>query len=454
MKKVILILFIVLVNLSMVYGAQNYNVAIPYQFDSAGNFNEGLAPVEKDKKYGYIDKTGKLVIPYQFDVVFKFSEGLAGVKKNGKWGFIDKTGKLVIPYQFDEVIMSFDNGVTYVRQNDKAKYIDKTGKVLLEPIYYVENPIIRNNLICVNDLEKDKYGYIDITGKVVIPFEFEYAGNFNDGMAKVFKNDKYGYIDTTGKLVISYQFDDVYGFTEGLAAVKKDGKWKYIDKTGNIAIQNEFDDVLEFSEGLAPVRKDGKWGYIDKNGNLVVPYQFEQADYFRQDVARVIDEKNTLFINKKGEILVSLDDFYDYYYFSEGLLSMYNEDKKYGYISINNTENKINVVLNGEKVTFNQPPIIENNTTLVPMRDIFEKLGANVEWDSNNKKITATKDNVKIELTINSKKSFVNGKEYNLEVEPKILNETTLVPIRFIAESLNLNVKWNEAEKTINIDNI
>ena len=62
------------------------------------------------KKYGFIDKNGKVVIEPQFDSASNFSEGFACVKKDDKWGFIDKSGKMVIELQFDRVF-DFSEGL-------------------------------------------------------------------------------------------------------------------------------------------------------------------------------------------------------------------------------------------------------------------------------------------------------------------------------------------------------
>ncbi|WP_435932419.1 WG repeat-containing protein [Moraxella bovoculi] len=67
-------------------------------YDYVRCLKDGLAIAKKNNKYGYVDKTGKVVVPIQYDETWFFSEGLAGVKQNGKWGFIDKTGEVVIPF--------------------------------------------------------------------------------------------------------------------------------------------------------------------------------------------------------------------------------------------------------------------------------------------------------------------------------------------------------------------
>lgn len=73
---------------------------IPYEYDDARCFSEGLASVEKDKKWGYIDTTGNLVIPYEYSFADYFNEGLASVI-NYRSGYIDTTGKTIIPFEYN-----------------------------------------------------------------------------------------------------------------------------------------------------------------------------------------------------------------------------------------------------------------------------------------------------------------------------------------------------------------
>ncbi|ENZ6116086.1 WG repeat-containing protein, partial [Campylobacter coli] len=70
---------------------------------SIWDFSEGLAKVKLNGKYGFIDKSGKIIAKPKFDYGEYFSEGLAGVKLNGRWGFMDKNGKIVIEPKFDDI---------------------------------------------------------------------------------------------------------------------------------------------------------------------------------------------------------------------------------------------------------------------------------------------------------------------------------------------------------------
>jgi len=111
------------------------------------------------------------------------------------------------------------------------------------------------------------------------------------------------------------------------------------------------------------------------------------------------------------------------------------------------------VVLDGQQLSFDVPPIIEDGRTLVPLRAIFEALGANVSWDENTQSITATKADTSIKLQINSKTAYKNNQATSLDAPPKIVNNRTLIPLRFVSEALGANVNWNEDNQTISIRN-
>jgi hypothetical protein len=338
-----------------------------------------LWPVVKDKKCGYIDKTGRLIIPFKFDGADDFSEGLAGVRIDGKSGYIDETGKFVISppslsgfpfssgmalvvirdFEKDHLHMRklgyinrsgklviqrkeawdskslhisykelfFSEGLVSVEQNGKVGFIDKAGKQIIPPIYAAAQPF-SEGLAAVRI--KGKYGYIDRSGKMVIPPQFEDAGPFSEGLALINSNgNQCGYIDKSGKLVINGEdFVLARGFSEGLAAVMgKNDKYGFIDKTGKFVIQPQFYRVGDFSEGLAavnPVEADwpGNLAYINQRGQMVIksmstlrdrPMKVEfDLHYYRfcGGVARVSlgnEEDSDLrgYINKEGKFIWS-----------------------------------------------------------------------------------------------------------------------------------------------------
>lgn len=169
----------------------------------------------------------------------------------------------------------------------------------------------------------NSYGYIDRSGKVVIPGKFS-PSSFKNGIARVigkhdfeyidnhgnkvpreiglrsFPNEHelspikigelYGYEDRVGKIVIKPAYRRALPFSDGYAAaVPKEGTWGYgvIDKTGSFISPTKFGTIRQFSEGLAAAQLDpnGKWGFITPSGEAAIPFKFDQVGNFSNGLA-------------------------------------------------------------------------------------------------------------------------------------------------------------------------
>ncbi|WP_084591285.1 copper amine oxidase N-terminal domain-containing protein [Ureibacillus sinduriensis] len=95
---------------------------------------------------------------------------------------------------------------------------------------------------------------------------------------------------------------------------------------------------------------------------------------------------------------------------------------------------------------------VVNNRTLVPLRSIFEELGATVKFDQNSKTVTATKGTTTVSLKIGSKSTKVNGKTLSIDVPAQVIKGKMFVPLRFISESLGATVSWNKQYGTAIIE--
>ncbi len=111
----------------------------------------------------------------------------------------------------------------------------------------------------------------------------------------------------------------------------------------------------------------------------------------------------------------------------------------------------ITIIIDGQVLETDVAPFIEDGRTLVPMRAIFEGLGADVTWNESARRVTGTKDSVVVILHIGDKTALVNGQPLEIDVAAKIFNSRTMVPGRFIAESLGAQVDWNASTRTVTI---
>lgn len=153
-----------------------------------------------------------------------------------------------------------------------------------------------------------------------------------------------------------------------------------------------------------------------------------------------LNETYTLYADDSALVTVTMTALQT----SGGTVGGFNRGQRpQGNKNFNNRE--ITVLNNGKKMEFDTNPIINNGTTLVPMRAIFEAFGMDVSWDDETRTVTAKNNSLIITLTVGSETADKNGEKITLNTAPVISNQRTMVPIRFIAESLGLDVSWNGA---------
>lgn len=253
-------------------------------------------PILKDGKWGFIDKTGKVVIRPEYDYVEEFSEGLALVRINTSRS-IGRTSS----DRVGEHSASFSDDLQS-RSKSRYGFIDEDGNNVIEMKYdYADSFSEGLALFRTGTIDEGTFGYIDKFGNTVIEPEFPYRDftkndqNFSEGLAPVRINRKMGFIDKMGRVVIETQFDNAWGFSEDLALVRtgdmRKGKYGFIDKQGQTVINLKYKMAKPFSEGLACAQIEdwgkGKYGFINKNGQWVIKPQYDRAESFSEGLAGV-----------------------------------------------------------------------------------------------------------------------------------------------------------------------
>ena len=167
--------------------------------------------------------------------------------QDGKYGFKDGNGKVVSDCIYDRVIVEKENDYPY------------------EEIYFIDG-IARVN-------KDDKWGYINMDGKVIGDIKYKKVNRFGPDFAFVIdENNRWVRITRRGELSAIMDCVNIHEFSENVAIMEIKGslgmtKYGFIDFDGNIVISPKYDYAEDFNEGYAKVRKGNKWGYIDKNDN-------------------------------------------------------------------------------------------------------------------------------------------------------------------------------------------
>ncbi len=287
---------------------------------------------------GYVNTNGLFEIQPQYAQAMDFQNDMAAVqdKSTGMWGFIDGSGELVIPFKFYSTEGFFD-GIAIVNTSEDlqtAAVIDKTGKRLFDEM--VTGGYCGEGIHWVTDF--NRLTFFDNSGKVRFALEGDCAGTFSEGLCPVSKPyygetesyQQYGYINISGDLVIGYSFHHADSFHNGVARVQltedPDGKFGYINLKGEYIWNPEgkpgtasvaaspaataatTDTIpLDADADLLVVKNEqGKYGFINHAGEIVIQLKYSWASPFSEGLARV-DLGNTHgYINESDEMVIQL----------------------------------------------------------------------------------------------------------------------------------------------------
>jgi hypothetical protein len=314
-----------------------------------------LFRITVNERDGFIDSTGKVIIKPKYETLHKsIGEGLIAFSENKKWGYIDLNENVVIKPTFTECGV-FSNGLALaVDENKKVGFIDKSGSWQIEPIYDWATGFNKDLAIAqivfkdqkdelLYDLNAELVGVINVNGKEVIPFKYNYAefdapgftedlivlseqglstvfdragkklfyksyhiGKYFDGKALCYDMDsnRYFFIDKLGVEVGNFtgSFKSIGAFSEGFAAAKSNyGSWGYIDTTGQFIIPPQFDMVGKFSGGLAKIKIGDKYGFVNKVGEKVIPTVYDDASDYDEGLAFVKLGQRVGYINRQNK---------------------------------------------------------------------------------------------------------------------------------------------------------
>ena len=296
-------------------------VTIAPVYDDCKDFSNGVAAVKVGDKWGYVNAAGKETIKPEFEDCTDFKNNLAKAKSNGFWGVINKSGRSTAGFIFDK-IGDFENGFAYAESAGTPYYIRETGKAQKLSKNYVYGPF-SEGLAPVMSKKKNKWGYINAKGKIVIEPLFDTVTNFSNNVALARRKGQSFYINQKGKKKnLPFNANQELKFVNGLAKINRgkaigfinsnyemlpivakdatdfnesgtavvilfDNKIQYINKEGKVVASGDYDRVGNFNNGLAWVSKNDKYGYINRQGKMVIDTIFTSATDFKDGVAFV-----------------------------------------------------------------------------------------------------------------------------------------------------------------------
>ena len=265
-------------------------------------------------KWGFINEKGEQKIPFEYEDAAPFVDGLASVKKNGKFGFINEDNEVVIDFQFD-VALPFEKGFAIVQLNEKWGTIDKMGKIILPIKYDILRRMESWELLKIGREYDDhglRYGLINFQGDIIIEVLYKNIGTFNNDLAAVNMSSSGGFINKKGEVIIPLKYASVEGFSEGYAAVSnytyREMGPSLIKKLALLdSLKWAVDDLRDLDQDLLEEnhmyieyqkvknelpRKEKLYAYINTKNEMITEFVFDSADKFQGGIAEVSFSKS------------------------------------------------------------------------------------------------------------------------------------------------------------------
>lgn len=262
----------------------------------AGGLFPASVKTTNGTKWGYIDRSGKMVIQPKYEDAQDFQDnGLAIVGMHGNYGLIDRSDRYVVSPIYQS-ISPFSEHRAIVIDHQGFKMIDEQGNVLTRRAYPYIAEVKEGRAVYYvtgqgsGDGAASRYGYLDADGREVIPAQYEEANDFADGKAVVkIKDNHYALIDLQGRRLANYSFAYVGPLGEGMLAFQQgqNGKYGYIDEQGNMVIPPTYTMAFPFHHGRAIVNTaedyKSKYGVIDPHGKWIIQPEYNDIRDLNED---------------------------------------------------------------------------------------------------------------------------------------------------------------------------
>lgn len=241
---------------------------------------------------------------------------------------------------------------------------------------------------------------------------------------------KYGIVDYNGNVMLPVQYEKIQGYVsqknKEYSVLSNNGKYAFLKQNGkSINV-----DLLTLNS------------YIGSHLRLGCKYHYCSNTILDNNLNVIYSDKNSHFLGTDTDISGNLKNGV--------MLHMYlKEPVTYNFLLLG--DNGVKVEIDKKELAFDVLPIIQNGRTLVPMRAIFEALGADVEWNEETQSITAKGNDITVQMQIGNNILTKNGQNIQMDVSPQIIDGRTMVPVRAVSDSFNVTVDWDGYTQTVSL---
>lgn len=293
---------------------------IPARFDRADEFQEnGLAIVHVKDRSGVINRSGQFVIPLRYESITQFSDGRAGVIDDKGFWMIDEKGTILTQKPYGYIGTYQDGRAIVASTTPQGKYLygylDGQGKEVIPLQFESANDFSDGQAVV--QLKENEYALIDREGNKQGTFQYASLQSPSDGLMafRPINSERYGYVDTTGKVVLPPNYSMALPFENDRAIVNTStdystNKFGLINKQGAFLIKPEYNDIQLLGEERAAVgkAKDAKQPYLgsiyaiaDTEGRFLTDFMYQSVANYQDGYASASTNQNTFFIDRSGK---------------------------------------------------------------------------------------------------------------------------------------------------------
>lgn len=452
---------------------------LPQEYDYFVKMNpeKNRICASKNGKCGIMDISGNEIVPFLYSYI-EMCDDVFILNDNGTYGMTDYNNNQIVPFEYDPLfVLDEDKKLVLAKKDGKSGVIDYENNVIIPFEYDYLGPVISGTerlLSAGTELDGGmfgKYGIINLNNEAVIDNKYDglidcmYSSDVPVLCAE--KDGKYGVIDYSENVIIDFEYDDWHDFGDDFLILEKEGKPYIISAESLKAVPVEQSEIYLFNEyngkSYFITIQDDKYGVVDVDGKVTVQTQYDGIEAVDGTGLCIIekDNKKGLLNYVSGEELIS-PQYGGLSVKAEGddiTLAVKDDSGKWGFAKLDISDDPDDCIIlridskvakcYGKQIVNDVAPVIRNERTMLPSRFIAEALGASVEWNPEERKVTITGDNVTIILTIDSDKAYVNGEEETLDSPAFIENDRTYTPVRFICEKLGASVDWDAQSKKV-----
>lgn len=372
------------------------------------------------------------------------------------------TGEPITP-KYD-LLTPLDNGAGYIAMQDgQAGFFQMDGTPVIPHSYdrlREECMDVRLDRFLI--AERDgKVGTVGLDGEVRLPVACDQIRpvNLPGSLLEARIGDKWGLLGEEGRLVwpISYDIVAHSQSGNGLVSLCQNDKWALANLSGQLLTGFDYDCIIDIETKAAVACKDGKWGLVGADGSELIPFAYETADVFEEGLA----------VFRQGDAFACFDD--------TGIerASFTGEDclVRGGFITVRQPGGAVTHAANPllkesgrAAVLVDSSPlyaddawrpklaVLESGTACVPVRALCDRLGIAVGWDADTGSVVCKNGRFSAAFRLDSRSAVINGREMPAAVPAHLIDSTTYVPLRMLAEAFGWRVEWDGTSNTVHIE--